>query len=205
LERGRPRGRAPARAGRGARAGGGGAGGALSSPAARPLSTPPHIAYLKISEGCDQRCSFCVIPRLRGRQVSRPLADLVAEARRLAAGGVRELNVIGQDTTAWGTDLPGRPTLADLLEALDGVEPLTWIRVLYTYPRRWNERLIRVWGGARRVVPYVDLPLQHIASGPLQGMARGLTGPATPGAGAAHPGGHPRGGPAHHLHRGLPG
>jgi ribosomal protein S12 methylthiotransferase len=154
-------------------------GGALSSPALRPLSTPPHIAYLKISEGCDQRCSFCVIPQLRGRQVSRPLADLVAEARHLAAGGVRELNVIGQDTTAWGADLPGRPTLADLLEALDGIEDLVWIRVLYTYPRRWNDRLIRVWSGARRVVPYVDLPLQHIASGPLRGMARGLTGPAT--------------------------
>lgn len=154
-------------------------GGALRSPAPRPLSTPPHVAYLKISEGCDQRCSFCVIPRLRGRQVSRPLDELLAEARRLAAGGVRELNVIGQDTTAWGADLPGRPGLADLLEALDGIEALTWIRVLYTYPRRWNERLIRVWSGARRVVPYVDLPLQHIASGPLRGMARGLTGPAT--------------------------
>ncbi len=154
-------------------------GGALRSPAPRPLSTPPHVANHQISEGCDQRCSFCVIPRLRGRQVSRPLDELLAEARRLAAGGVRELNVIGQDTTAWGADLPGRPGLADLLEALDGIEALTWIRVLYTYPRRWNERLIRVWSGARRVVPYVDLPLQHIASGPLRGMARGLTGPAT--------------------------
>jgi ribosomal protein S12 methylthiotransferase len=154
-------------------------GGALSSTGTRPLSTPPHLAYLKIAEGCDQRCSFCVIPRLRGRQVSRPLEDLVAEAGRLAAAGVRELNVIAQDTTAWGGDLPGRPTLADLLGALDGIEALTWIRVLYTYPRRWNDRLIRVWSGARRVVPYVDLPLQHIASGPLRGMTRGLTGPAT--------------------------
>ena len=154
-------------------------GGALASPAPRPLSTPPHLAYLKISEGCDQRCSFCVIPRLRGRQRSRPLDEVVAEARRLAAGGVRELNVIGQDTTAWGADLPDRPALADLLEALDAVEELTWVRVLYTYPRRWNERLVRTWAGARRVVPYVDLPLQHVATGPLRGMARGLTGPAT--------------------------
>ena len=154
-------------------------GGALASAAARPLSTPPHLAYLKISEGCDQRCSFCVIPRLRGRQVSRPLEDLLAEARRLAAAGVRELTLIGQDTTAWGADLPDRPELADLLEALDGVEELTWIRVLYTYPRRWSDRLIRVWSGARRVVPYVDLPLQHVATGPLRAMGRGLDGPAT--------------------------
>jgi len=154
-------------------------GGALASPASRPLSTPPHLAYLKISEGCDQRCSFCVIPRLRGRQVSRPLEELVAEARRLAAGGVRELSVIGQDTTAWGADLPGRPVLADLLEALDRIEELAWIRVLYTYPRRWNERLVRTWREARRVVPYVDLPLQHIATGPLRAMGRGLDGPAT--------------------------
>ncbi len=92
---------------------------------------------------------------------------------------MRELNVIGQDTTAWGADLPDRPALADLLEALDAVEELTWVRVLYTYPRRWNERLVRTWAGARRVVPYVDLPLQHVATGPLRGMARGLTGPAT--------------------------
>jgi len=154
-------------------------GGALEARGPRPLSTPRHIAYLKIAEGCDQRCSFCVIPRLRGRQRSRTIEDLVEEARRLAAGGVRELDLIAQDTTAYGRDLPGRPALADLLEALDQVEDLTWIRVQYAYPGRWSDRLVAVWAQAERVVPYVDLPLQHIATGQLRAMARGLSGPAT--------------------------
>jgi ribosomal protein S12 methylthiotransferase len=150
-------------------------GGALDALAPRALSTPRHLAYLKISEGCDHRCTFCIIPRLRGDQRSRPLDEIVAEARRLAAAGVRELNLIGQDTTGYGTDLPGRPDLADLLEALDEVEGLTWIRVQYTYPRLWTERLMSVWAGARRVVPYVDMPLQHIAPDMLRTMARGMT------------------------------
>ncbi|OGF10407.1 MAG: ribosomal protein S12 methylthiotransferase RimO [Candidatus Eisenbacteria bacterium RBG_16_71_46] len=150
-------------------------GGALDALTPRAISTPRHLAYLKISEGCDHRCTFCIIPRLRGDQRSRPIDDLVAEAERLAAIGVRELNLIGQDTTGYGTDLPGGPTLADLLEALDRVEGLRWIRVQYTYPRLWSERLIAVWAGARRVVPYVDMPLQHIAPGMLRQMARGMT------------------------------
>jgi len=154
-------------------------GGALEPLGPRPLSTPPHIAYLKISEGCDQRCTFCVIPRLRGTQRSRTVEHLVEEAGRLVAAGVRELNVIGQDTTAYGADLPGQPTLADLLEALDRIEGLTWIRVQYTYPRRWTDRLIGVWAKAVHVVPYVDLPLQHVATGQLRAMARGITGPAS--------------------------
>jgi ribosomal protein S12 methylthiotransferase len=154
-------------------------GGALDGPGPRALSTPRHIAYLKIAEGCSQRCAFCVIPQLRGPQRSRRLADLVAEAERLAAGGVRELAVIAQDTTAWGVDLPGAPALADLLEALDAVESLHWIRVQYTYPRRWDDRLLRVWANAERIVPYVDLPLQHVATGQLRAMNRGITGPAT--------------------------
>lgn len=149
-------------------------GGALDPGASRALSTPRHLAYLKISEGCDHRCTFCIIPRLRGLQKSRTIADLVVEAERLAALGVRELNLIGQDTTGYGTDLPGRPTLADLLTALDRVEGLTWIRVQYTYPRLWSERLIEVWAGARRVVPYVDMPLQHIAQDMLRTMGRAM-------------------------------
>jgi ribosomal protein S12 methylthiotransferase len=150
-------------------------GGALDALVPRALSTPRHLAYLKISEGCDHRCTFCIIPRLRGDQRSRPVEDLVAEAGRLARGGVRELNLIGQDTTGYGTDLPGRPTLADLLEALDQVEGLSWIRVQYTYPRLWSDRLISVWADAKRVVPYVDMPLQHIAAGMLRTMGRGMT------------------------------
>jgi ribosomal protein S12 methylthiotransferase len=150
-------------------------GGALDRLVPRALSTPRHLAYLKISEGCDHRCTFCIIPRLRGDQRSRPISDLVAEAEQLVRAGVRELNLIGQDTTGYGTDLPGQPTLADLLEALDQVEGLHWIRVQYTYPRAWSDRLISVWAGAKRVVPYVDMPLQHIADGMLRRMARGMT------------------------------
>ena len=150
-------------------------GGALDALSPRALSTPRHIAYLKISEGCDHRCTFCIIPHLRGDQQSKPLADLIAEAQRLAAQGVKELNLIGQDTTGYGTDLPGQPTLADLLEALDQVDGLTWIRVQYTYPRLWTDRLISVWANARRVVPYVDMPLQHIAQDMLRTMARAMT------------------------------
>src|SRR5262245_39954372 len=149
-------------------------GGALASET-RALSTPRHIAYLKISEGCDHRCTFCIIPRLRGDQKSRPIVELVAEARRLAALGVRELVLIGQDTTGYGTDLPERPNLADLLAALDQVEGLSWIRVQYTYPRLWSDRLIETWANARRIVPYVDIPLQHIAQDMLRRMARGMS------------------------------
>ena len=150
-------------------------GGALDALAPRALSTPRHIAYLKISEGCDHRCTFCIIPRLRGDQQSKPLEMLVAEAARLARLGVRELNLIGQDTTGYGTDLPGKPGLADLLEALDAVEGIDWIRVQYTYPRAWSDRLIEVWANAKRVVPYVDMPLQHIAQDLLRTMARAMS------------------------------
>jgi ribosomal protein S12 methylthiotransferase len=150
-------------------------GGALDTLAPRALATPRHLAYLKISEGCDHRCTFCIIPRLRGDQRSRTIEDLLAEARRLAREGVRELNLIGQDTTGYGTDLPGKPTLADLLEALDDIDGITWIRVQYTYPRLWSDRLIEVWARAKRVVPYVDMPLQHIAPDMLRTMARGMT------------------------------
>jgi len=150
-------------------------GGALDPDVPRALSTPRHLAYLKISEGCDHRCTFCIIPRLRGDQQSRSVGDLVTEAERLVAQGVRELNLIGQDTTGYGTDLPGKPTLADLLEALDQVDGLRWIRVQYTYPRLWSDRLIEVWAGAKRVVPYVDMPLQHIAQDMLRTMGRAMT------------------------------
>ncbi len=150
-------------------------GGALDSLTPRALSTPRHLAYMKISEGCDHRCTFCIIPRLRGDQKSRGVEDLVAEAERLAKQGVRELNLIGQDTTGYGTDLPERPTLADLLAALDQVTGLDWIRVQYTYPRLWDDRLIQTWASAKRVVPYVDMPLQHIAQDMLRTMARAMT------------------------------
>jgi ribosomal protein S12 methylthiotransferase len=150
-------------------------GGALEAGGPRALSTPRHIAYLKISEGCDHRCTFCIIPHLRGDQRSKPLEQLVSEAQALAAAGVREINLIGQDTTGWGTDLPGGLELADLLQALDERVDVPWIRVQYTYPRLWSDRLIETWANARRVVPYVDMPLQHIAQDMLRTMARAMT------------------------------
>jgi len=155
------------------------AGGALDPDSPRALSTPRHLAYLKISEGCDHRCTFCIIPKLRGDQKSRRIEDLVAEAERLAKLGVRELNLIGQDTTGYGTDLPDKPELADLLQALDSVAGISWIRVQYTYPRLWSDRLIETWARAKRIVPYVDMPLQHIAPDMLRTMARGMTAPDT--------------------------
>jgi len=148
-------------------------GGALTS-LPRALSTPRHVAYLKISEGCDHRCTFCIIPHLRGDQQSRPLASLVAEARLLAASGVKELILIGQDTTAYGVDLPGpdRPRLVTLLKALGDVDGLVWIRVMYTYPREWDEELMDVLGSHPKLVKYVDMPLQHIHDVMLKKMAR---------------------------------
>lgn len=150
-------------------------GGAVDDGMPRALSTPRHIAYLKISEGCDHRCTFCIIPHLRGDQRSRTIESLVAEAQSLAAIGVRELNLIGQDTTGYGTDLPGKPGLADLLAALDTVEGISWIRVQYTYPRLWTDKLIETWANAKRIVPYVDMPLQHIAQDMLRRMGRAMT------------------------------
>jgi len=148
-------------------------GGALTS-LPRALSTPRHVAYLKISEGCDHRCTFCIIPHLRGDQQSRPLASLVDEARLLAASGVKELILIGQDTTAYGVDLPGpdRPRLVMLLKALGEVEGLVWIRVMYTYPREWDEELMDTLGSHPKLVKYVDMPLQHIHDVMLKKMAR---------------------------------
>ena len=151
-------------------------GGALT-PLPRALSTPRHLAYLKISEGCDHRCTFCIIPYLRGDQRSRPLDSLVAEARLLAAHGVKELILIGQDTTAYGIDLPGpdRPRLATLLKALAGIEGLAWIRVMYTYPREWDEELMDTLGSHPKLAKYVDMPLQHIHDVMLKRMARAST------------------------------
>jgi ribosomal protein S12 methylthiotransferase len=145
----------------------------------RPLSdrnrlriTPPHFAFLKISEGCDRLCTFCAIPKMRGKHASKPIEEVLAEARELAADGVRELNIVAQDTTYYGMDLYGRPRLAELLRELDRVEGLDWIRVMYLYPMYFSDELIEVLAGARRIVPYLDLPLQHINDGMLRRMQR---------------------------------
>ncbi len=134
-----------------------------------------HSAYLKISEGCNHRCAFCIIPTLRGRLRSRSIESLVTEGARLVAEGVRELNLISQDSTAYGRDLYGRPRLADLLVALATIEGLRWLRIHYAYPIGLPDRLLEVIASEPGVVPYLDMPLQH-ASGPmLKRMRRGVT------------------------------
>ena len=135
-------------------------------------SSPKWTAYLKISEGCDNACAFCIIPTLRGAQRSRPIDDLVAEARTLAASGVRELNLVAQDLTAYGHDLPGRPQLHQLLKALCTVD-VRWIRLHYAYPRVFPDALIEVMAREPRIAKYLDMPLQHASDRLLRSMRRG--------------------------------
>lgn len=141
----------------------------------RVLIGPTHSAYLKISEGCDRVCAFCAIPGIRGKFQSRSVESVVAEARQLAEAGVRELNLVAQDATAFGKDRTGRPDLAGLLRALDEVEGLDWIRPLYLYPTAVTDELVRVLASGRRVLPYVDVPLQHASDAVLRAMKRGAT------------------------------
>ena len=135
-------------------------------------SGPKYMAYLKISEGCDNACAFCIIPTLRGAQRSRPVDDILAEARALAATGVRELNLVAQDLTAYGHDLPGKPKLHQLLRALCAVD-VRWIRLHYAYPRVFPDELIDVLANEPKVAKYLDMPLQHASDRLLQSMRRG--------------------------------
>jgi ribosomal protein S12 methylthiotransferase len=139
---------------------------------ARLRITPRHYAYLKISEGCDRLCTFCAIPGMRGKHVTKPMDEVVREARELAADGVRELIVVAQDTTYYGLDLYGRVRLAELLRKLDHVEGIEWIRILYAYPIHFTDDLIETLAGAKKIVPYLDLPLQHISDRMLKRMQR---------------------------------
>jgi ribosomal protein S12 methylthiotransferase len=141
----------------------------------RLLVGPGHSAYVKIAEGCDRICAFCAIPGIRGRFQSRSLDSLLRELGQLAAAGVREVNLVAQDSTSWGKDLPGRPRLAELVAALDGVAGLDWIRLLYLYPSAVDDALIEALAGAKRVLPYVDVPLQHASDAMLRAMRRGTT------------------------------
>jgi ribosomal protein S12 methylthiotransferase len=134
--------------------------------------TPRHYAYLKISEGCDRTCTFCAIPGMRGKHVTKPIEEVVREARELAADGVRELILVAQDTTYYGLDLYGRTRLADLLRELDRVDGIEWIRVLYLYPIFFTDELIDVLATAKKVIPYLDMPLQHINDRVLKRMQR---------------------------------
>ncbi|MCC8020306.1 MAG: 30S ribosomal protein S12 methylthiotransferase RimO [Rikenellaceae bacterium] len=140
----------------------------------RQLTTPPHYAYLKISEGCDRRCAFCAIPLIRGPHVSVPMERLEQEARSLAAKGVRELMVIAQDTTCYGLDLYGRRRLAELLERLSMVDGIEWIRLHYAYPAGFPQDVIDVMSREGKICNYLDIPFQHIADGQLRSMKRGV-------------------------------
>ena len=135
-------------------------------------SSPSYTAYLKIAEGCSNCCSYCVIPALRGSFRSRPLASLVDEARRLVAGGVKELNLIAQDITAYGRDLPGRPSLETLIKELAAIEGLRWIRLLYSYPDGITNSLIETIKMEPKVCKYLDIPIQHISDPILKRMNR---------------------------------
>ena len=137
--------------------------------------TPRHLAFLKISEGCSRTCSFCAIPSMRGPYASKPIEEIVAEAEQLAADGVRELVLIAQDTTSYGLDLYRRPVLAELLARLDQLDGVAWIRVMYLYPLLITDELLDVLAGARKVLPYLDLPLQHISDEVLRRMRRAVS------------------------------
>jgi ribosomal protein S12 methylthiotransferase len=141
----------------------------------RLLIGPSHSAYLKIAEGCDRICAFCAIPGIRGRFQSRGIASVEAEARQLAAAGVREINLVAQDSTSFGKDLPGRPRLAELLRTLDHIDGIRWIRLLYLYPTAVTNELVDVLARGERVLPYVDVPLQHASDRVLRAMKRGAT------------------------------
>ena len=141
---------------------------------ARVVSTPPYTAYLKIAEGCDNRCSYCIIPYLRGRYRSRSMESLLAEAKTLADRGVQELIVIAQDITRYGTDLYGRRRLGDLLTELCKL-PFHWIRLHYLYPDEVDDDLIDVIAREHKILKYIDIPLQHINDGILKAMNRRST------------------------------
>ncbi len=138
----------------------------------RIQSTPPYTAYLKIAEGCDNRCTYCAIPLIRGGFRSREPENVIEEAKQLAEKGVRELNVIAQDTTRYGEDLFGKPYLAKLLKELCKIKKLRWIRVLYCYPERVTDELIDVMANEEKIVKYIDLPLQHCNAEILKSMNR---------------------------------
>jgi len=148
------------------------AGTAVDRAAHRAVSTPRHLAYLRIADGCDFRCTFCIIPKLRGDLRSRPFESVVEEARRLADAGVKELLLIAQDSTSFGADLYGNARLPELLRALAGIDGIEWIRVHYTHPKTWSEALIQVFLEERKLCRYVDIPLQHVTDPMLRRMRR---------------------------------
>ncbi|MGB2868850.1 MAG: 30S ribosomal protein S12 methylthiotransferase RimO [Bacteroidota bacterium] len=141
----------------------------------RVLSTPNHFAYLKISEGCDHPCSFCAIPLMRGKHRTKPREQVLAEARSLEAKGVKELILIGQDSTYYGLDLYGEQQLASLLRELSAVRGIEWIRLMYAFPSKFPSDLLEAYRDLPNLCRYIDIPLQHASDGVLKSMRRGIT------------------------------
>jgi ribosomal protein S12 methylthiotransferase len=139
----------------------------------RVLATPKYSAYIKIAEGCDHPCGFCIIPQLRGKFRSRRFESVIAEAEQLAQSGVREITLIGQDTTCYGEDFGLKDGLALLLEKLAGIDELRWVRFLYAYPNKITQRLLDTIAGHEKICSYVDVPLQHASAAVLKRMKRG--------------------------------
>ncbi len=138
----------------------------------RILGGYPFSAYLKIADGCDNCCTYCAIPMIRGRMRSRKIEDCVSEAKKLAEGGVKELIVVAQDTTAYGTDIYGKPMLTELLKELVKIDKLHWIRTLYTYPERITDDLLDLMASEKKLLNYLDMPIQHINGEILKRMNR---------------------------------
>ena len=141
----------------------------------RYVSTPTYMAYLKIGEGCDNHCTYCIIPKLRGKYKSRKMEDIIKEAKNLASRGVKELVVIAQDTTKYGCDLYGEEKLPELLKELSNIEGLKWIRIMYSYPESITEELVQVIKEHDNICNYFDMPIQHASNRILKLMNRNTT------------------------------
>lgn len=141
----------------------------------RELSTPKHFAYLKISEGCNNPCSFCAIPIMRGKHKSKPLDEILKEAQILASKGVKEIIIIGQDTTYWGFDLDKKRNIANVLNEISQINGIEWIRLMYAYPSRFPDELVKEIRDNEKICKYIDIPVQHITDNVLKSMRRGIT------------------------------
>ncbi|MFY8161459.1 MAG: 30S ribosomal protein S12 methylthiotransferase RimO [Candidatus Kapaibacteriota bacterium] len=141
----------------------------------RMMFTPKHYAYLKISEGCNQKCTFCAIPLMRGKHLSEPIEKLIKEAERLAENGTKELVLIAQDSTYYGKDLYGKRILQDLMERLSEIKGIEWIRIMYAYPRSFPFEVLETMASKSNICNYIDIPLQHASDKVLKSMRRGVT------------------------------
>lgn len=141
----------------------------------RIITTPTHTAYLKISEGCDNPCSFCAIPLMRGLHKSKPLDQLITESQMLASAGVKEINIIGQDTTDYGKEIYSKRNLDELLNKISGIDGIEWIRLLYAYPSHFPVSIMEEIASNPKICKYIDIPLQHISDKVLKSMRRGIT------------------------------